>query len=196
MQPENFRRYENFQETLQAKLKKWRKPTSDQEYFRHFFQKYGSETIPPSWMVVESLSFGDLQILYQGLKASARKEISRLFNLSPEVLDSWLGSLRVLRNHCAHHDRIWNRKFNYSPAQNLHRLEAVLKGQQASRIYIRCIILQDFIAGIAPQSRWALRLRDLLEEYQPKLSAMGFPQDWQNFPFWQQAFQQDSLSIF
>ncbi|WP_126148341.1 Abi family protein [Synechococcus elongatus] len=202
MQPENFRldkpdqqkKYQEFRKALDDNLKKWKEPKPSQEYFRHFFQKYGPDSIPPSWMIVESLSFGSLESLYKILKTSTRKEISRFFDLGPEVLESWLGSLRVLRNHCAHHDRIWNRKFNYSPAQNLSRLETVLKGQEASLLYIRCIILQDFIATTAPQSRWSSRLRNLLEEYQPNITAMGFPNGWDNHPFWQQAFQMGSAN--
>ena len=45
--------------------------------------------------------------------------VARQFNLPQhEVLESWMRSVTVLRNCCAHHSRLWNRYLSYAPQMN------------------------------------------------------------------------------
>ncbi len=88
---------------------------SDEEFVKAFKNKY-SDPMPPSWMMMEVLSFGTLSILYSNLLPNRdKREISGYFGLADKVLSSWLHSIVYLRNVCAHHARLWNREMQIQP---------------------------------------------------------------------------------
>lgn len=65
----------------------------------------------PVWAVVETLSFGTVSKMYRLLAdATVRTAVSKSFSLpNPQFTASLMKSMVVLRNHCAHHGRLWNR---------------------------------------------------------------------------------------
>lgn len=65
----------------------------------------------PVWAVVETLSFGTVSKMYRLLAAaSVRTAVSKSFSMpNPQFTASLMKSMVVLRNHCAHHGRLWNR---------------------------------------------------------------------------------------
>jgi abortive infection bacteriophage resistance protein len=81
----------------------------------HYYNSYGHPSVPPSWMVFESLSFGSLVHIFRHLALSDRKKISGQFNIDEKVASSWFLSLSYARNLCAHHSRFWNRRFTIRP---------------------------------------------------------------------------------
>ena len=57
-------------------------------YFRH------CDSYPPSWILGELLTMGNVNMVYRNLKADKiRKGISHYFGLQPIVLESWITSL-------------------------------------------------------------------------------------------------------
>ena len=82
----------------------------------HYLDTYTSPTTPPSWLVIELLTAGELQRLYAGLARKYRKAIARELHLTEPVLQSWLKSYVRVRNICAHHGRLWNRFLGVYPA--------------------------------------------------------------------------------
>ena len=72
--------------------------------------------MPPSWMALEVVSFATLSRLFQSLRLDSRKEyITEQFGLKKvAILENWLHSISNLRNCCAHHSRVWNRRFMVS----------------------------------------------------------------------------------
>ena len=57
-----------------------------------------------------------LSRLFQSLKLDNRKEyITEQFGLKKvAILENWLHAISNLRNCCAHHSRVWNRRFMVS----------------------------------------------------------------------------------
>jgi len=56
------------------------------------------------------------------------------------------------------------------------------------RLYVVLMMLTHLMQHVSPDSRWLTRLQDLLGRYQQlPQSPMGFPEQWQNLDFWQQA---------
>ncbi len=89
---------------------------SKEMFVNHFFQKYGdSHTQLPLWMLSEIVSFGTIASMYKGLKRPIQKKIAKKYNITSEVLLSWIGTLRVIRNICAHHARMYNRTLGFKP---------------------------------------------------------------------------------
>lgn len=106
------------------------------------------------------------------------------------TLKSLLEHCVYVRNLCAHHARLWNRKFTVrvqlpqsSPASvlpNLHRAED-------RRLYNTLVLLIHMVGVIEPAAHWPKRLTQLLLTLKPEfLPHMGFPADWQQRPLWKQ----------
>jgi abortive infection bacteriophage resistance protein len=82
---------------------------------RHYYQTYGEPRLPPSWTIMEELSLGTISRILADLAPAHRKRIARTLRVDESVLTSWLRALSYTRNLCAHHMRLWNRKFTLRP---------------------------------------------------------------------------------
>ena len=79
---------------------------SNEAYIKNFLRNY-SDALPPIWMMVELLSLGELSKIYRVyLKDEDRNEIANRYMLSATAMESWIHSLSVLRNKCAHHAKL------------------------------------------------------------------------------------------
>lgn len=74
----------------------------------HYYDTYNQPSMPPIWALLEAVMFGDLSKLYSNLHVKNRKLISLAFGYDEAALHSWFRSLNLLRNKCAHHNRLWN----------------------------------------------------------------------------------------
>lgn len=89
---------------------------SKEKFVEHFKNKYGdSHEFLPLWVSGEIMSFGSVLTMYRGTSDKVKKTIAAYYNVSDQVLTSWLGTLNVVRNICAHHGRLWNRELGYKP---------------------------------------------------------------------------------
>jgi len=95
-------------------------------------------------------------------------------------------AINTVRNVCAHHGRLWNRELGTKPkipAKDPAWNTPVTVGND--RVFGGLTLCKWSLDRIAPQSRWADRLRDLLEEFPAiPLVSMGFPTNWQQCPIW------------
>ena len=71
-----------------------------------------AQSMPTIQALVEFMDFGAVLSFFRGVHQDMRKSISDAVEQPDEVVMSWLRSLRPLRNFCAHHHRVWNRRFN------------------------------------------------------------------------------------
>jgi len=86
-------------------------------FIKSYKKKYCKPKHPPSWMIIEILTMGNWSKLYNNLDSQVYKEeISNLYDVNVKYFESWIRALSGLRNHCAHHSRIWNKKFHISPS--------------------------------------------------------------------------------
>lgn len=161
---------------------------SKESFVTHFKEKYGNEhDLLPIWMVTEIMTLGSVLTLFRGVRTDIKKSMGKSFNIDEGVLKSWLRSLNASRNICAHHGRLWNRELGYKPKipkkdPRWHRPVAVFN----NRIFVILTILKYLLNYIAPQSKWSLRLENLLQSY-PDIprGPMGFSDNWQECPIWQ-----------
>ena len=156
----------------------------------HYLATYSSPATPPSWLVIELLTAGELQHLYASLPLKYRKIIARELNLPDQVLQSWLKTYVRVRNICAHHGRLWNRFLGVYPA--IPRSPTVRwlndrstfdtgnpRALERKRLYPVLVSLQSILFTISPHSTWALRLHTLLEKYHDiPLNALGKKANW------------------
>jgi len=145
------------------------------EFLIHFKSKYDGEHAP-SWMVLEALNFTDISKTYSFLKNPDAKVIADYLNLSPRILRSWLRSLTNTRNVCAHHSRLWNRRFNIFPEISREIKQASFnRGYVGEQILLICYLLKR----ISPHSKWSEHLNDLIASSKSAIiKDMGLKNNW------------------
>jgi abortive infection bacteriophage resistance protein len=161
---------------------------SHEDFVSHYKKKYNMVR-PPIWAACEVMSFGLLSRFYENIKRNSnRKQISNTYGLSPEVLESLLQHCAYIRNLCAHHSRLWNRRFTitvqlpkFSPPSLISNFNLI----EGRRIYNTLVLLVFVVEIIEPKNQWAKRLFDHINTLNPNLhSHMGFPPDWKDRPIW------------
>lgn len=161
---------------------------SDDDSIVCFLRKY-SNAFPPSWMTFEVSSFGTLSMMYRWINAGhARRKVARFYGLTDTVMESWLHSIVYVRNICAHHSRLWNRRLSINAlVPRRTHLPFVNIPADPKRVYYIMSIMLYFLQTVNPKNTFVARFKSLLAKY-PNVdsSAMGFPSDWQNESLWQQ----------
>lgn len=100
-------------------LERWRNTylASKEEFAFHHKKKYPRAYLPPIWVTLELATFGELRHFYQNLKnRSDRQAIAKMHGMEEPVFNSWIIHLEAVRNFCAHHSRLWNRRFVNTPS--------------------------------------------------------------------------------
>lgn len=160
---------------------------SDEEFIQAFQRKY-SDPFPPSWMLMEIISFGTLSKLYKNLRPSiTRRCVAAKFGVADRVFESWLHSTVYLRNVCAHHSRMWNRVFQIQPMIPRRTNNSWLSQVPSNdRAYIMLSMLIYMLQEVNPKSTFTHKFRDLLKIYpEAKVVSMGFPSTWEEEVLWQ-----------
>lgn len=159
---------------------------STELFISHFKNKY-SEMLPPIWASCEVMSLGQLSRWYKSIKPlQTRQSISRSYHLDEGLLESWIHAISIIRNHCAHHSRLWNRDCTVLPAVPKSRLNlATTNWNPGSRkIYNTVVTIAYLLDQIEPDNVWKLELKNLISLHSIDPSAMGFPANWQTGTFW------------
>lgn len=150
---------------------------SDEEYLAHYRTKY-LEEIPPAWISLEISSFGLISQLYMNLSNfKDKKDIARHFGLPHPVFQSFLHSLTVVRNICAHHSRIWNKVLSVQPVIPKGSIQSMVASNKMKRDRISVIILMmtEILSKISIANDFRKEFQSLLIKYPDvDLRAMGF----------------------
>ena len=159
---------------------------SDDEAIVAFGMNY-SNPFPPSWTAMEITSFGTLSMLFRHLRAGhGRRNVAWFYGVADTVFESWMHSLVYVRNICAHHSCLWNRKMRISPLQPRRTSSPFLTHPCSnSRVYyVLCIILY-LLRAVNPENSLPRRFKALINKY-PNVdtAAMGFPPNWKDEPLW------------
>lgn len=164
-------------------------------FIKHYVDKYSSPSLPPSWVVMELLTFGQLSTIYDHMaNAADQKAIARNFGTQAELLRSWLQTLSYVRNVCAHHSRLWNRELGNAPKvpkkspDNWIVMPIVVGDKNIKphlRLYLVLVIIEYLLQSVNPESTWHKRLFELLQKHSKVSKAhMGMPDNWFKDPFW------------
>lgn len=158
----------------------------------HYLTTYGTPELPPSWLMVETLTIGSLDHLIRNLSRRADKTaIARTVGINAALLESWLRTYVRVRNICAHHGRLWNVGLGVYPALPSSSAISwlsdgwVITPRRAKQLYPVLVSLQSVLNTISPHSSWAQRLSALLNDH-PRLPlrGIGMPDNWRDDPFW------------
>jgi len=185
-----YRHTDRFQKNLDQLQSEYDR--SHDVFVEHYKRTYNNPPLPPVWMAAEFMSFGLLSKFFSALGGRAdRKSIARNIGFDDRVFQGWMHHLATVRNICAHHSRLWNRRFTvtFPMAQNPSVLAATVDALADRKLYNTLSMLLHSMAIVAPESDWPKRLAALIvQNPMGDFAAMGFPDDWRERPLWAPLF--------
>ncbi|MCW8093392.1 Abi family protein [Alteromonas sp. ASW11-130] len=166
---------------------------SNDDFIKHYKSKYQGFPTIPIWMLTEVMSLGALSIGYRGLRNDQKsgfedkKAIAEHFGLHHKRLADWLHTLTYVRNICAHHSRLWNRKLAIRPdkAKEPEWLPPITP--RNDRIFYILLMLRFLLRVTGNGEQWAEQVNQIISpvsENRRWRAAMGIPEDWREHPIW------------
>jgi abortive infection bacteriophage resistance protein len=164
----------------------------EEEYVRHFLTKYDGQV--PIWAATEFMTMGCLISLYSKMLPRDAGRIAEELGLkNKDVLFGWVKALNVLRNHCAHNARLWNRSTVYPPDRinikmvgpDLHHLVPV----DRNKVYFLAAIIAYLTRRIDTKSRFVHDFTTVMTKFPhvPGITpenSMGFTPGWKQQQLW------------
>lgn len=166
---------------------------SKEEFIRHHETTYGKTSYPPAWKTMQVLSFGTLSKVYSNINTSLpeKNTIARFLGMPNYVyLVSWMQSISILRNLCAHHSRICNRRYDFPPKKMDKSIYPWVKSLPASNyfaelLYNQLCALKFLLDRVSPGNDFGPKLKVLIGKYPGiSLKGMGFPIGWDAESLW------------
>ena len=155
-----------------------------EQYIKHFANAYGDEhDLPPYWMMVECATMGTLELLFSRVSPSARTAVASDLGVKVPVFKNWLSVLRVTRNACCHHSRVWNREWGVCPKiPNAWSWSGVANG----RTFAVLSVIYHLLARIGDAAEpWRGELESLFEDFRDiGLDKVGVPSGWRDMTPW------------
>lgn len=173
--------------------------SSRERFIKHYVSKHGSLENLPIWVAAEVWDFGCTSHLYLGLAPKYGQSISSAYGIEDQrVLETWMTSLNFVRNICAHHRRLWNRRITKQPSpMKLGESELMDHLWDISdedhpkplnnRVYFILCMLQYMMKQISPKSTWHFKVHELIDNADnPELcqESMGFTKGWKKMDLW------------
>lgn len=167
---------------------------SSEVFIEHYAKKYSTPEMPPLWASAELMTFGQLsQWIVNTSDNSIRSNIARDLGFpTRETFEGTMQALTYVRNICAHHSRLWNRKLVKGPPY-IKRLQDDIKtittakgGTEADKhIYNILVLVLHMINRQNVNATFKNRFFNLLKDLDnDHFDMMGFPKDWQSRPIW------------
>lgn len=168
---------------------------SEEQSIKHYKNKYAQPFLPPTWAMIETLTFGSLSHWFANTQSTeVKKIVTKSLGLpTNEVTQSVLQSLSLIRNICAHHGRLWNRQL-VKQLPNIRKLKTYMvieqvttkdgKSQQQPnrKLFNYLLTINHIMQTIQPKTSWSQRLDQLLATLPANyLQKMGLPITWQGF---------------
>jgi abortive infection bacteriophage resistance protein len=160
------------------------------EHIRSHYDGYA-----PIWIAIECWDFGTLSSFFPLMPVDDQIEVASDFQLpNYAIMTNWLQAIGYLRNVCAHHQRLYRRtmtqqvgKRNSQRVKGLDHIES-LPDIRSRKVYLHLCAIVHLINVAIPGSSWPKALKGLLLDFPvilgSRLSDYGFPDDWQDLPFW------------
>lgn len=167
----------------------------------------------PLWILMEILTYGAVRKLYDAMDEPLQRKVASQMGVEHAVLDSSIALLHHVRNCCAHHGRVWNRKwsqqsrhqklplpyFSAKPAapewysrfknnewETPHSPGGLLSMRPSDTAFV-FLLCGYWLGRIAQSSSWKKRVENTVQPngtvLQLALSA-GFADGWNKHPLW------------
>ncbi len=147
---------------------------SNELFASHFQDKY-DEIIPPIWVSVELMTLGEISKWYKNLNIKDRKKIAKYYSLKERYLSTFLLHLTEVRNICAHHGRLWNKKI--SKGFQIPSFINLYAPNQIYKVYHTIIMMDYILAKINIENSLLEEVIKLILKHNIPIKYMGFPKN-------------------
>ncbi|HTN37700.1 MAG TPA: Abi family protein [Arachidicoccus sp.] len=163
---------------------------SVETFISHYKSKYTAPSEPPCWMSLEVSSFGLLSLMFKNLKrGDEKKAVVKYYGLNNvEVLQSWMHSFSNIRNVCAHHGRLWNRRLTAHIKLPTYCTNSFIQNKNIRlyKVYAALCCMKYALDIISPGHSFTQKLIKLMETCPlAQEKEMGFPNNWKQEKFWE-----------
>lgn len=175
---------------LIAEVTKYCTNKPEEQFIKQYRKQYTDPGLPPSWMIMEVLSFGKVSRIYEGiLLTEDRVKISRPLNTHDNILTSWLHCFTYIRNLCAHHAKILNRVLTIKPimpSKKSNRFLLDFEELDVSKIYAVLCCIQYLLNTINTSSDFKRNIIQLIDgNHIIDPLSLGFTRNWKEENIWQ-----------
>ncbi len=159
------------------------------EIFLQTYKKYYEPIYPPSWMLMEMITFSTMSLMFESLKPSEEKNvILESFKLTKKQFVSWLHCFSFIRNKCAHHVRLVYSPVIFQPSMPLKKSRIFLAeaDQLDNNTLYAVLCCLQFMLGICnEQSTFSQELLQLTAAFQGiDYNRLGFTDHWKDEVIW------------
>ncbi|MBO6085766.1 MAG: Abi family protein [Acetobacter sp.] len=172
LNPKNFNRSTKVTK-FQEKIKEIISNNKDSPIIKHHNDSYGGKL--PLWVIIEFFTFGMLSRFYSNLKIKGKNEIAKQYQTNHENLKSWLHCCSVVRNICAHGERLYCRTFSAVP-KGFNPKEKVSNSLWAMMLVIKSL----YPFPDKWQKEFMPQMENIMDKYSKDidLKHLGFPKNW------------------
>lgn len=150
---------------------------------KHYIEEYGSV---PLWVLVNYLTLGNLSYLYSALKDSEKNTIAKYFSdkyakqykgtrilrLSSEDMESALKIFNLIRNQCAHDERLFSSDYKNVRVSNIANYFNITNYN--NRRIVVSILYFKVLLNKSSYKKFHSELKDLFSQYKNEFSTVGF----------------------
>lgn len=159
---------------------------------KHYLQNYG---YVPMWVLNNVLTLGNISRLYSIMKTTDRQNISRIFKVLDDSMESFLHTLSIVRNFCAHGNRLYCIRTSRPLIDtNIHTNLGIQKNQAGEFVFgkrdlFSAVIALRYLLSTNEFVRFKKELNGAINKLSNKLnvigidiilSSMGFPSNWKD----------------
>lgn len=138
---------------------------SKEIFIKSYIDKYTEPKLPASWMLIEIISFGNWSKIYKSLEyIDVKKDIASYFNIKSFLLESWIQSITVVRNICAHHGRLWNISLTTKPSTS-KKMRDIYNPVELKKIVILLDIISELLKPLNEYTIFINNLNSLFKDY-------------------------------
>lgn len=145
--------------------------------------------LPPSWMIMEIITFGTISRVFEHLSPSdAKNSICEHFGLPKNILVSWLHSFTYIRNKCSHHSKLVYKAILFSPAMPQKKSRVFLKEADLvdnTKLYSVLCCIQQMLKTCNTKAAFKNNLLNLITDYSSvNFELLGFTPNWREEEIW------------
>ena len=147
------------------------KQSSKQLFIKHHIEKYEGRF--PFWVLVEILSFSTISKFFKNLNNKDKNDFLKLYHgYDANIFENWIEHFSVIRNICAHHDRIYNKNFNLKFLKEDYTIKTF-------KIFDSMFALNRVISNRNLWDNSIEKLSQLINEYKDKIdfNLLGFSEE-------------------
>lgn len=148
---------------------------SNRDIVKYYQAKYETQDLP-SWILFQELSIWEISNIYNIFPQWVRQEIADVYGVYERDFKNWIQSLMTIRNICAHHGRLRNRRYIFKARANDTVLKSKFQKQKniawypevVPNYYNLMLIIMHLLKVINKNFDWIMDVDKLLKEHNNK----------------------------